>query len=503
MRVLAAAVLATVLFGGGGTAPASALDGHWQPPDIGPAAVTLESVLSRAQSAAGRADAKYGQRVEYWTLRAGSATVPVVVTVRGDDVRFDESIDGATYSQGRTTGVRWRRTPNGIVRMIGVDVQGDDLDRWPLAYFPYSASDCRLLGETTKGPAAWVIEYRSAFDSPHWFYVDTASGRVVREIFREGSRNVTFDFSDFRNAAGLSRPFAWHISGAGGNADAGIDSVVPQSVAPSAIAIPASLDVPATLARPIVVMPAGFDRDRITVETVVNGHRASFILDTGTTQILIDDGSARRFGLKPTLGHAIVRELSTGGVTFANIAVQTVSLAGFGGDGILGYDYFRGHIVHIDYGRDRLELIAQSAFVPPADAHSIDANFFEAMPLVDAQFGSIATPRVVLDTGSSNVLLLRKLYSGGPNVLRQIGVSDLAQSHQTRFLEGAITAANAQIPNIYFAGIHFVENAVEIEQQETFDAVDFPIDAILGTNILTRFEWWYDDDDGRIWLRLT
>jgi hypothetical protein len=101
------------------------------------------------------------------------------------------------------------------------------------------------------------------------------------------------------------------------------------------------------------------------------------------------------------------------------------------------------------------------------------------------------------------VLLLRKLYSGGPNVLRQIGVSDLAQSHQTRFLEGAITVANAQIPNIYFAGIHFVENAVEIEQQETFDAVDFPIDAILGTNILTRFEWWYDDDDGRIWLRLT
>ena len=502
MRVVAIRLVAIVGFALGAGNPAAAHNGRWEPPQIHPAAVSLDAILARIRTAAGTPLPAYDARIEHWSLRAGGATLPVIVTVRGADLRFDTVIDGATYTQGRNAGNRWRRTPNGLVRLIGADVQGDDLDRWPLASFPFDAADCAALGEASVGrTAAWVVEYRPAHDSPHWFYVDESSGRIVREVFREGSRNVTFDFTDVRTVDGANRPFAWHVSGAGGDADVAIERIDPQSVQPAAVAIPASL-APVTVfdANPVAV-PAVFEGDRIRVNAIVNGRPGTFLFDTGTTQILLDEEAARRFGLQPVLGHAVVHEFRTGAITFHDVAVQTVPLAGFRADGILGYDYFLGHVVHVDFVRQKLQLIASETFVPPPDAYQIAANFDEAMPVVAARIGNASSSRVVLDTGSWNALVLRDFYDSDPAVLRRMGIGVVGRTHPEPFLEGTIDAASATVATIEFAGTRFVNDDIEVQVREGRDDVDFPIDAIFGTQLLDKFEWWFDYDDGRIWLR--
>jgi hypothetical protein len=482
--------------------PVFALGGHWEPPGIRPSGVSLASVLAKAGSAAGTPAAGYAQRVEHWNLSAGTTSLTVTVSVRGADLRFDTPIDGATYSQGRNDGDRWRRTPNGLVRLIGADVQGDDLDRWPLAFFPYDASDCTLLGEAFTPAPAWVIEYRPAHDSPHWFYYEESTGRLVREVFREGSRNVTFDFSDVRAVDGASRPFAWHISGAGGDADVKVLDVLPEPVETATVALPASSDPAATSSAASVAVPTRFYRaSYLLVDVTVNGKSAAFIFDTGTSQILIDEGAARRFGLRPAFGHAVVRELSTGGVTFHNIAAQTAFLKGFGADGILGYDYFCGHIVHFDLGRGHIDLIAPGAFTPPSGARAIRANFDQGMPLVAATIGSAVTSRVVLDTGSLNVLVLRALYGGNASQLRRIGIERTSGGETVNFLEGPVAVANATVAHIEFAGDRFNNDAIQVEVQPISDAVDFPIDAIFGLHLMAHYELWFDYDDGRIWMR--
>jgi Aspartyl protease len=483
-------------------APVAALGGHWQPAGIRPSGIPLATVLAKASAAAGAPAVSYAERVEHWILSAGTTSLTVTVSVRGADLRFDTAIDGATYSQGRNNGNRWRRTPNGVVRLIGADVQGDDLDRWPLALFPYAASDCSLLGEALLPAPAWVIEYRPAYDSPHWFYYDEPTGRLVREIFREGSRNVTFDFSDVRTIDGASRPFAWHVSGKGGDADVKVADIVPQAIETAAVALPLSSDPPSTSSGPSVAVPARFfAKSRALVDVTVNGKHGTFIFDTGTTQILIASEAAQRFGLRPIFGHAIARELSTGGITFHDIATQTVSLAAFQVDGILGYDYFCGHIVHLDYGNGRIDLIAPGAFTPPPGAFAIPANFDEGMPLVAATIGSAKTSRVALDTGSENVLVLRVLYGGDPAQLGRIGIKGLANIRGSGFLEGPIDIASAQVAEIDFAGNKYLDDEIEVEVQAHGAAVDFPIDAIFGTQVLHKYEMWFDYDDGRIWLR--
>jgi hypothetical protein len=483
-------------------APATALGGHWEPAGVHPSpGVSLATVLAKAGAAAGSPDAGYAQRIEHWTLSAGSTSLTVTLSVRGADLRFDTPIDGATYSEGRNDGDRWRRTPNGLVRLIGADVQGDDLDRWPLALFPYAASDCTLLGEALTPAPAWVVEYRPAHDSPHWFYYDEATGRLVREVFREGSRNVMFDFSDVREIDGASRPFAWHVSGSGGDADVKVADVLPQPIGKAAVALPSSSDPPATTSEPTVAVPVHFDPYYTTIDVTVNGKRATFLFDTGTTQILIDDGAARRFGLRPIFGHAMVQELTAGGITFHNIAAQTVSLTGYRGVGILGYDFFCGHIVHVESGRGHIDLITPAGFVPPSDAREVRVNFDEGMPMVEATIGSAETSRVVLDSGSQDVLVTRALYGGDPAQLKRIGIDGIGGSHKFRFLEGPIEVAPASVANIDFAGNRFVHDAIDVELQAHDDEVDFPIDAIFGTRLLYKYELWFDYDDGRMWVR--
>ena|ERR1700693_4073035 len=481
-----------------------ALNGRWQPPDIRPAALSLPDVLSKHRAALGSPEKRYAQRTEHYVLQAGEAKLVSTFSVRNDDFRASTTIDEAVYEQGRRKGLRWRRTPAGLVRVIESDIQGDDLDRWPLALLPVCAADCALAGETAGASAAWVVQYRPRHEYPHWFYIDETTGFITREVMREGSRVNSIAFDDFRPVAGTRRPYHWRVTGAGGLLDVTVDAIDFTPVDALSVEIPPSnTDLTAAGFGRSMTVPTQFDRARILVNVTVNGRPLVFLLDSGTTQIIFDDGVARRLGIRSTLGHALITELSVGAARLQNAAVETVPLGrGFGFAGILGYDFFAGHIVHVDYQHERVELIERSAFTPPAKAFTLDAWCGEGLPLIPVPFGDAVAQRFALDTGSLDVLLTRDLFDRNGVRAEKIGLGrPFGGVRHEVFLEGPVAVERAMLRSIRIGRVTIKDVRVLIELPDAGETIEIPLDGIIGARILTQFEWWFDYDGDRVWFQ--
>jgi len=484
------------------SAPARAGD-RWEPPGLSATGATLDDVRARYAGGAGVAAPSYGERVETYRTVAKGTPFDSTATIRGLDFAIATTVAGDVYRSGRTGGRRWRETPTGVVRIVASDVQGDDIDRWPIAVLGFDFSDCRVVGETHTNAPSYVLEDRAVGDVPHWLYVDAKTGEIRREITRDGSRVVSFDFADFRTTSGVRRAYAWHVDGAGGSADVAVTSIEERDVPPESLDIPRS--APATFALTLrggrsARLPARFSKwGAIFVSVAVDGHKTEFVLDTGTTQMLIDGGAAHRFGLQETLDHTTVHELEAGPVTMTGVPFLTVGLGErFGGlDGILGNEFFRGYVVHVNYERQFVEVIPHENFTPPPGAISIPISYAEGMPLAEGRIDSMAGDRFALDTGSPGLVLptLLRERAGEKFSEQQIGPYEVQ-----RYLEGPLTAYGANVSKLSLGGIDFVDVPAQIERPER-DSIEIPLDGIVGTRLLSALDLWFDYDNDALYAK--
>lgn len=411
--------------------------------------------------------------------------------VLGSDYKIDVVLDGVTYSYGRVSGRSWRQTPNGVVRIVRSDVQSDALDRWPRSRFGFTPEACATAGTTVVDQRSlWVLRCDSAGDIPHWFDIDPQSGRILHEIARDGSHVFTYDFADARH---------WTIHGYGGDAHVTVESLVPTPVTPADVAIPPTarsiFDLPAS---GVAEIPARFGF-HIGTPVTIDGVGRTFIIDTGTTQILIDIGEAARLGLHPVFGHVIIPELRVGGVVARDVAAQAVNIFHDQTEGILGYEFFSGHIVHIDYKKQTVELISHERFSPPKGARALPFDPREGMPIVQGGENGIRGDRFAIDTGSRFILLssgfAQRVGAENDPVLYCsycAGVSD--------FLEGPMYTVLRQMPSFDIGPYRVVEPIAAVEEAQP-ENVDFPLDGIIGEDFLSSFDWWFDYDDGIAWVR--
>ena len=464
--------------------PAFGREADWQPPGLTPAHFSVAEVLTAYERGRNSQAASQSERFQ---IRSGSTVLDATALISGLDYRIDVTIGDADYAMGRSQMKRWRRAPDGVVRIIESDVQGDDLDRWPEALLGFDSASCSPDGQTETD---WVLECDPPGDIAHWYYADKSSGRIVREISRDGTRIVTYTFD---------KPDHWTISGAGGDADV-------QLLSEQSLSTPARTAIPAS-ATNIFAMPAnstsfsldaGFSpSDRFMVPVTVNGRSMRFFLDTGTTPILMDRDAAARAGLKPVFGHAIAQQVAVGGVVAQNLPIETVDLFGGRVKGILGNEFFKGHVVHIYYEKHQLDLIASDSFTPPPKAYEVFADYSEGMPLVSAAIGTTRQSRFAIDTGSS-LIVLDNSFQDAP---ASASIMRLFPTVQTlNYLEGPVHVRGALVDSLQFANVSFSQPEVDIVQPQKGD-LDIPLSGILGTALLSQFEWWFDYDGNRLWVR--
>jgi hypothetical protein len=360
-----------------------------------------------------------------------------------------------------------------------------------------------------------VVVDRAPHDKPHWFYVDKSSALIAHEVTREGARTNVTTFDRFESANGARRPRHWRVSNGDNtqDVDATVDAVEPQPVGETDVVPPPTqrtFAAPSPPASGVVALPAHFRGRTIFVDVMVDGRRLDFILDTGTASITLDSRVASRRGWAPVLEHATVPQMSIGALALANVSTLAIPLdIGYGAlDGILGYDFFAGNVVHVDYANQRVDVLtpqaAESVF-RDARTFVMPANFDEGIPLVHASFGAASGDRFALDTGSPHLFVLspfERRYA--PEIARWApgalhggrGISE------ERYLEGSIVVVPRRVSSFTLGPQRFENVAVGIEQSnDRRDAIDIALDAIVGTDQMSAFEWWFDYDGGRIGLR--
>jgi hypothetical protein len=481
----------------------------WQPAGLAPSATPLADVLARlhAAQALPAADA---QRREHWTYRNGPNVLPVVVVVRGADFRADVAIGAIHYQAGTRDNIPWRADGNGIAHATTGDEQGDAVDRLPRALLPFDDADCTLAGELRLPAPAWVVVDRPAADRAHWFFVDQASGRIVREQTREGKRVVTIDYDDFAPFAGVVRPRHWHVASGDrfDDLDVQVDSVEPGPVDAAEIELPQQRRLfeaaPGTPER--VGLPVYFTRYGSTfVDVDVDGHHAHFVLDSGTQSIMVADDRARAWGLRSVLGHAVVPRIAVGPFALTDASVLTLSL--FGSlDGIMGYDFFVGHVLHVNQMHELVELLTPAAAAPVFDdpqATVLAASFDEGLPIVAARVDGTVGWRFALDTGSPGLEINTRFTRAHPTVALAWTPTafrgGLSGARTLEFLEGSVEVVARRIHAFGLGPLTFTDVVAGVETDNARDdAIELPFDGVVGTDELSFLDLWFDYGGGRI-----
>jgi len=467
-----------------------------------PTDATLADVRALYERGSGVAEHAYTERIERYRSTGRDVVFSSTAVVRDGDFRLTSMLGAAAYESGRRSGRRWRRTPSGVVRIIESDVQGDDLDRWPVAILGFEFERSVVAGETPGPNKAYVLDYAPDGELPHWLYVDASTGLVRREVSRDGSRVATYDFDDFRLTDGVRRPFRWRVGGAGAPLDVVVDDVSERVVAENEVALPPSTTNGFALGSDAIVrLPASFQRDRIDVDVSIDGRPAKFVLDTGTTQVLIDGGVAHRFGLTETLDHVIAPSMAVGRLTATAVPVLTVGLGpGWGFDGILGNEFFLGHIVHVNY-RDRyVDVVPHDLFEPPAGASIIPVSCAEGMPIAAGAIDGIAGTRFALDTGSLDIVV-PWYFTEHDARGATLHARDVGGNGRSSYLEGPTVTRRALVPNVTVGPFKIPDPVIDIEMTNRGTTLDIPLDAIVGTSVLSQLDLWFDYDNGRVYAK--
>jgi hypothetical protein len=480
----------------------------WQPAGIKPATTTLSEVLAANAAASGKPDPAFARRRERWTYANGDRRFPVDVAVRDEDMRATVHLGAANYAAGRHDGTRWRADGNGIAHGLFADQQGDAVDRLPQSYVSFDPANCTLAGETGGPNPRWVIADLPRGEPPEWFYVDEASGLIVSEVAREGSRVTTIDFDQFTRFDGAVRPRHWHVSDGARAHDleVTVDDVEPAAVTATDVALPSERRVfaPPASASEAVVLPARFTLGRIEVEASIAGRRRWLVLDTGTASITLDPSVTGAFG--PVLEHATIPTMSIGPLTLDNASVLTIPIFAGRLAGILGYDFFFGHVVRIDYLHERVEVLSHAAAAPVfADAATtvVPANVERGgVPLIGVELGPIASETFAVDTGSPNLNILSAFAQRYPQEIATRW-TPLGRSYTARYLEGSIVLEPHRIARFAIGPYHFDDMPVGVEVPGALrdQLTAIPFDGIIGTDILSTFDLYFDYDNARIGIR--
>ena len=485
---------------------------EWRPAGIRPTTATLAEVLAFHDKAVGPLPPGYENRREAWTYTNGAHQLPVEVAVRGDDFRIDVTLDGATYTAGRSSGARWRGDANGIMHGTQADLQADAIDRFPDVLFGFRPRDCELAGETAPPHAAWVVADQPEGDRTHWLFIDQTSGYVVKSILREGQVVETTVFDRFEPMLGALRPQHWHVNDGNpaDDIDATLDRVSLGPVSLAAVTFPSPSErrvfAPSDPSNERVVLPAQFFRDgRIDVTVDIDGRRYAFDLDTGTASISLDAAVARKLAGGIVLEHATVGKMRVGPLQAENVATLAIPIFGGTLQGILGYDFFFGHVVHIDYWHERVEVLsgraAEAVFADPS-LTVLATNIDQGLPLVHAEIGAAGSDDFALDTGSPRLYVMQPFAHAYAAEIAAHWTRVSPATTPVEYLEGAIEVVPYRVADMLFGRIRFrnVDVGVEVPSRRG-DAIAVPFDGIIGTDILRNFDLWFDYDNRRVGMR--
>jgi len=496
------------------------------PAGIKPTTETLAKVLDRYTASLGKVVNAPRTSRESSTIVGHGMTETDTELRAGDDYVLTSQTGPVTKAEGRIHGEQWSRNENGYTRMMTGLHSEDQRSAYALqsAIDGSSTADLKLLGEVASPTSAYVVEVHPDGGRLEWLFFDPISGRLVRREASFNHARVVWTYGDFRETDGVVRP--WHEHYSDGFSDDEFDERTTQlaygvTISPGELAVPANsprLRFPPGVSD--VRLPAVFDDyGAIVVRVMIGGRGLDLQLDSGTADVVIDSGVAASLGLatfktrvfrgsaSSILTSAVVPQMTIGSLAMQGTVIECLP---FTADpdaehkvvGLLGYDFFAGAVLKIDYLNHTVDAIDPAAFTPPAgQAFTVPVKLDDRVPIVDAWIGSGAAGNFMVDTGSIDLSLSGKFVKANADDLAHISYQYKRQLYYPiEFREGVggvfdvidYRARTFQIGQEEFGDVSVVEADKFVDSED--------LDGLVGYPILQYFDLYFDYENARLVL---
>jgi len=492
------------------------------PPGIKPASATLDEVMARADAAGGTDP---GAMMESWRFDAGGTRGTERDVYAGDDYRISTQTGPFTYARGRRNGRFWRQNANGLTIVLS-GAQPDESANGLWRSARRTRDSARLLGEVASPAPSFVVQLSPKGGHREWLFIDKATARITRAEIAYPNRRVIVRADDFRECGGITRAGHLHLSDTRSKAD-DVDWRLTDCRTDAALDAQ-TLDIPANtrtfdqLPNEVskLTLPARFIDSHVYLRATVNGHPAYFMLDSGTSDIVLDRAFVRSLGLKEYAqttavgagryqqGQVLAKKIRIGRLTLRDVAAYSVPFHYRIRDvevvGLLGYDFFADAVVHVDYFHERVEVTDQSALdsAPLAKQISVSLALDGAVPVAQVRVGGSPPARFVVDTGSSDVVIFSHFARAHPADVADAG----GGAALSRFLPltasaigGTLHFVPVELRSFSFARNVFHDFMVQrLENSSPFESQN--ADGLIGYEFLHYFDLYFDYENRRLVL---
>jgi hypothetical protein len=277
------------------------------------------------------------------------------------------------------------------------------------------------------------------------------------------------------------------------------------SLAPAAQARPAGWSTGRTAFEP---RPDG----RVVLPVSVDGHATTALLDSGTSESVIDQAYAGLIGLAPhgvypnngvsgrqTGGHVDGARIEVGGLAMNGLTLASLDLADSASPSrpiILGEELFERAVVDIDFAHHRIAFHDPARFVRPHGAAEVVLTRDADLRLIPVSIEGRPPALFEFDLGAGGAIVLAPAYARESNLLAGRPTSQGAIFG----VGGPEIEIRAVLRQVAFAGTVFGD--VDAHFPPTWPSGTFSgrVKGVLGATILSRFHLIVDYPHDRLYV---
>lgn len=499
-RVLSAAVIVAVF----GFSTARAAETYLPTP------LTPPQVFAKAAAAEGHL--KHGSYHRAYEKTRGGTVTSIDLYESGDDYVETDREGDYRWSEGSYGGKQWRQDENGVVTHVSGFTETADPFIAALAHPQANDSSMRVLGITTTQPACVVVQVTPQAGLLQQRYYDAKTFLLRRVVTGDyQGKPWTRDYGDYRTQYGLTFPqtIAYqdeHPENASVTRLTQFETVAPASVH---AAPPQTRPLFAFSSTAPVVVPAEFTSKGIIVRVTIEGRGLDFKLDSGASDIVLDEGVARQLGLTISdvhkgsfsgdysAGRSRAPNFSVGSLHAQNVAITTIPFSQRIGPtkvvGLLGGDFFASERVAVRFQNETLAVSPASNDVPPGTWSKQSIQVDDFVPRVHAKFNAVDGAFVV-DLGADFTLLY-------PHFFRQF--KPTSQADVLGKMEGiageGVDYRRYTFSRLDLGDLSFADVGADVTTGTAFEDLDY--DGLLGRDFLENFNLVFDYPEGELYIQ--
>ncbi|PJL11266.1 hypothetical protein B9Y66_19750 [Stenotrophomonas maltophilia] len=260
-----------------------------------------------------------------------------------------------------------------------------------------------------------------------------------------------------------------------------------------------------------VAIPFEQDKDhRIYVRGSVNrSEPLRFLVDTGAdglaisraivpkASVVIDDRTENTGsdGVT-TMDYSTRNDVDIGGL-HTRMGAVVVDYRNRPFDAVLGWKFFEGKVVEIDY--DRQQLLVHRSLPDVSGYTRANVRWIDNTPAIEVTLGNgdaIFKPWLALDTGSNGTIVLSYAYSSRHGLM-EVFTQKVGTSRSTGSAGNVIRAVDVRVPSASVQGLPIVNSSASFPIDDDASTGD----GTIGAGVLRQFNMLLDMKTGEVYLR--